>query len=221
MCCSSPQGWRLEEGREEGAGVEGSSVCRQSVAADMEQVTETSTRREHATLRERAYKVWNSADACLFSVVETKYKPPATCTCTVFVFVVFVLEGVRNVIDITSTSFVNDTSQAVWVSAKKASVCRVTSALSRKMWPHQPPLGSTASLSLVGSVYAPSARRRATKASAHARGTCVRRAQVGRGVGHLALHLAPPSAEGFPRSRLKPLGQPGKGVKRLRESLVS
>ena len=46
----------MEEGREEGAGVEGSSVCRQSVAvaADMEQVTETSTRREHATLRESA-----------------------------------------------------------------------------------------------------------------------------------------------------------------------
>ena len=46
----------MEEGREEGAGVEGSSVCRQSVAvaADMEQVTETSTRREHAPLRESA-----------------------------------------------------------------------------------------------------------------------------------------------------------------------
>ena len=83
----------MEEGREEGAGVEGSSVCRQSVAADMEQVTETSTRREHATLRERAYKVWNSADACLFSVVETKYTPPATCT--VFVFVVLFWKGLE------------------------------------------------------------------------------------------------------------------------------
>ena len=56
LCMDVPQltqGWRLEEeGREEGAGAEGSSVCRQSVAvvADMEQVTETSTRREHATL---------------------------------------------------------------------------------------------------------------------------------------------------------------------------
>ena len=210
----------MEEGREEGAGVEGSSVCRQSVAADMEQVTETSTRREHATLRESApIKFGTLRTLVSFRSLKPSINPPLHVL--FFVFCCFVLEGVRNVIDITSTSFVNETSQAVWVSAKKASVCRVTSALSRKMWPHQPPLGSTASLSLVGSVYAPSARRRATKASAHARGTCVRRAQVGRGVGHLALHLAPPSAEGFPRSRLKPLGQPGKGVKRLRESLVS
>ena len=48
------------------------------------------------------------------------------------------------------------------------------------------------------------------KASAHARGTCMRGEHKGRGfVGHLALHLAPPSAKGSPRSRLKPLGQPG------------
>jgi hypothetical protein len=44
------------------------------------------------------------------------------------------------------------------LQAKKASVCRVTSAWSRNMWPHQPPLGRTFSLNLVargrvGSVY--------------------------------------------------------------------
>ena len=89
-------------------------------------------------------------------------------------------------------------SQAV--SAKKASVCRVTSAWSRNMWPHQPPLGRTFSLSLVGSVYAPAARRRATKASAHARGTCAHREST---LGH---RRWPPRPRPPPRPHLAPQG---------------